>query len=97
MHTYILYMIEQSEVRNFAGDNTIFSCGNSIEDVAPRLEKDISRSMYWFKTNQMFVNASKFQAIFFGLNSNESIVLEVGGCLIDVANNVTLLGVKVDS
>ena len=45
----------------------------------------------------MVVNASKFQAIFFALNSNESIVLEVGGRSIDVANNVTLLGVKVDS
>ena len=53
--------------------------------------------MSWFKTNQMVVNASKFQAIVFGLNSNESIVLKVGGRSIDVANNVTLLGVKVDS
>ena len=61
------------------------------------LSEDISRLMSWFKTNQMVVNASKFQAIFFGLNSNESIVLEVGGCSTDVANNVTLLGVKIDS
>ena len=92
-----LYMIEQSEVCSFADDNTIFSCGNSFEDVAPSLEENISRSMSWFKTNPMVVNASKFQAIFSGLNSNESIVLEVGGRSIDVANNVTLLGVKVDS
>ena len=90
-------MIEQSEVCNFTDDNTILSCGNSFEDVAPSLEEDISRSMSWFKTNQMVVNASKFQAIFCGLNSNESIILEVGGRSIDVANNVTLLGVKVDS
>ena len=92
-----LYMIEQSEECTFADDNTIFSCDNSFEDVAPSLEEDISRSMSWFKTNQMVVNASKFQAIFSGLNSNESIVLEVGGRSIDVANNVTLLAVNVDS
>ena len=30
----------------------------------------------------MVVNASKFQVILLGLNSNENIVLEVGGCSI---------------
>ena len=55
------YIIKQSEVCNFADDNTIFSCGNSFEVVALSLEEDISKSMYWFKTNQMVVNASKFQ------------------------------------
>ena len=53
--------------------------------------------MSWFKTNQMVVNASKFQVILFGLNSNENIVLEVGGCSIDFANSVTLLGVTIES
>ena len=53
--------------------------------------------MYRFKTNQMVVNALKFQVILFGVNSNENIVLEVAGCSIDVANSVTLLGVTIDS
>ena len=52
--------------------------------------------MYWFKTNQMVVNASKFQVILFGLNSNKT-VLDVGGCSIDVANSVNLLGVTMNS
>ena len=92
-----IYIIKQSEVCSFADDNTLFSCGNSFEVVASNLEEDMSKSVYWFKTNQMVVNASKFQVIFFGLNSNENIVLEVGGCSIDVANSVTLLGVTSDS
>ena len=60
---------------NFADDNTIFSGGNYFEVVAPSLEEDMSRcrSMSWFKTNQMVVNASKFQVTLFGLNSNERI------------------------
>ena len=53
--------------------------------------------MPWLKTNQMVMNASKFQVILFGVNTNENIVLEVGGCSIDVANSATLLSVKVDS
>ena len=51
----------------------------------------MSKSLCWLKTNQIVVNASTFQVILFGLNSNENIVLEVGGCSIDVANNVTVL------
>ena len=57
----------------------------------------MSKSMSWFKTNQMDVNASKFQVILFGLNSNENIILKVGGCSIDVANSVTLLGITIES
>ena len=82
---------------NFADDNTIFSCGNSFEVVASSLEEDMSKSMSWFTTNQIVLNASKFQVILFGLNSNENIILEVGGCSIDVANSVTLLGVTIES
>ena len=44
----------------------------------------------------MVVNASKFQLILFGLNSNENIVLTVGGCSNDAANSVTLIRVTND-
>ena len=69
-----IYIIKQSEVCAFADDNIIF-CGNSFEVVASSLEEGMSKSMYWFKINQMVVNTSKFQVILFGLNSNENIVL----------------------
>ena len=76
--------------------NTIFSCSNSFQVVASSLEENMSKSMYWFKTNQMVVKASKFQVILIGLNSSENVVLEVGECSIDVVNSVTLLGITID-
>ena len=88
----LFYIVKQSEVCNFADDNLISSCGNSFEVVASSLEEDMSKLMHWCKTNQMVVNASKFQAILYDLNSNEDIVLEVDGCSIDAANSVTLYG-----
>ena len=45
----------------------------------------------------MVVNTLKCQVTLLGLNSYENTVLEVGGCSIDVANSVTLLGVTIDS
>ena len=92
-----IYIIKQSEVCSFADDNTLFSCGNSFEVVASSLKKEMSKSIFWFKTNQMVVNASKFQVTLCGLNSNENIILEIGRCSIDVANSVTLLGLTIDS
>ena len=74
-----IYIIKQSEVYSFADDDTVFSCGNSFEVVASSLEEDMSKSMYWLETNQLVVNASKFQVSLLGLNPNENIVLEVGG------------------
>ena len=56
-----VYIIEQLEACNFADDSTIFFCGNSFEVVASSLEEDMSKSMSWFKTNQMVVNASNFK------------------------------------
>ena len=38
-----------------------------------------------------------FKLHYFGLNSNKSIVLEVGGCSIVVINRTTLLEVRIDS
>ena len=46
---FIYDFIQQSEVCNFADDNTMFSCGNSFEVVASSLQEDMSQSMYWFK------------------------------------------------
>ena len=70
-------------------DRAIFFIGNSFETVASSLKEDKSR--------QILVNASKFQVMLFGLNPNESLILEVGGCSIDVANSATLLRVAIDS
>ena len=53
--------------------------------------------MPWFKANQMVLTASKCQVILCRLNSKEGIVLEVGGCSIDIANTDTLQGVTSDS
>ena len=92
-----IYIIEQSGVCNFADENIIFSCGDSIEVVVPSVEEDMSRSMFWFRTNEMVVNAWKFQVILLGSNFSENVVLEVGRCSNDAADSVTQLEVKIDS
>ena len=62
-----IYIINQSGVCNFADDSTISLVAIPLK-LLPQILKKMSKSMYWFKENQMIVNASKFQAILFGLN-----------------------------
>ena len=77
---------------------TLFSLVAILLRLLLQVLKKICLDQYFgLKQIKMVVNASKFQVILFGLNSNENIVLEVNGCSVDVVSSVTLLGVKFDS
>ena len=92
-----IYIVEHSEVCNFADDNTIFSCDDTFESVASNLEQDMSQAISWFKTNPMVANPSKFQVMLLGLKTDDSIVLDIGNVSIDVVSSVKLLGITIDS
>ena len=51
-----IYIVEHSEVCDFADDNTIVSCDDTFESVASNLEEDLSQAISWFKTNQIHQN-----------------------------------------
>ncbi len=94
---HFIYIVNHSDVRNFADDNTFFSCEDTFENFASNLEQDMSQAISWFKTNQMVANSSKFQVMLLGLKTNDSIVLDIGNFSIDVVNSVKLLGITIDS
>ena len=92
-----IYIVEHSEVCNFADDKTIFSCDDTFDSVASNLEQDMSQAISWFKTNQMVANPSKFQVMLLGLKTDDSIVLDIGNVSIDVVSSIKLLGITIDS
>ena len=57
-------MIEDSEVYNFADDNTIYTFDDSIEAISRLLKGDVNNALEWFKYNQMAANPDKFQVMF---------------------------------
>ena len=60
-----LYLwISNSELLNFADDNTICAAKNTIEEFISTLEKESQAASDWFVLNEMIVNPNKFQAIF---------------------------------
>ena len=67
------YAIEHSQVCNFADDNTIFACGETLDEVAIYIEDDMREAMNWYKRNEMVANPKKFQLIFFGLKEDHDL------------------------
>ena len=56
-----LFLISlDSEICNFADDNTIFSCGHELHEIVTVLENDLSILLEWFTCNDMVVNPKKF-------------------------------------
>ena len=46
----LFFVIEKSDICNFADDNTLYSCGANLKTV---LEHDACKLLYWFKINSM--------------------------------------------
>ena len=58
----LFYKFKESELRNFADENTILSETFSVEKLLKTLERQSQIATAWFKENNMIFNAYKFQA-----------------------------------
>ena len=66
----LFYRVKESELHNFADDNTISSAESSVEKLLKTLERERQIATDWFKENNMIVNADKFQATIVKPNSD---------------------------
>ncbi len=91
------YVIAHSQVCNFADDNTVFACGETLEEVAISIENDMREAINWYKRNEMVANPETFQLIFFGLKEENELCIDIQGNIIKMSDTVKLLGVTIDS
>ena len=49
----LFLMSLESEICNFADDNTIFACGNTIQEIVIKLENDLGLLLDWFSKNDL--------------------------------------------
>ena len=90
-------MIQDSEVCNFADDNTIYAFDDNKETISRLLRGDINNALQRFKCNQMAANPYKFQVIFMGLEKGQKLSLEINGIPIRTTEEVKPLGIAIDS
>ena len=55
--------IKNSDLHNFADDNTISCVSSSLNELISESEKEGNIATQWFRDNSMIVNPEKFQAI----------------------------------
>ena len=56
----LLLWISNSELLNFADDNTICAAENTIDELISTLEKESQAAIDWFISNKMIVNPTNF-------------------------------------
>ena len=86
-----------SEICNFAEDNTVYSCGTSISEIATDLENYLSTLLNWFYGNGIVENTDKFQLMFLGLHEKHKLRLNIEGVKISATKNVKFLGIEIDN
>ena len=91
----LLLVLSESDICNFADDNTVHVCHPTLEGVIDRLKRDVTTVINWFDANGMVVNPSKFQLLFPGIK--REISLDFGSCTVSSSKQVKLLGVILDS
>ena len=93
----LLLFIEKAEICNFADDNTLYCCSDSLEKVIKSLEEAVSDCLSWFSLNRLVANPDKFQCMFLGANNVSGLSLSVGKSKVAANDYVKLLGVYIDN
>ena len=95
----LFLFIKKANLANFADDNTLYPASEDITSLLERLKSESEETINWFKTNYMFANPNRFQAVVahHNKNINETYILKVNNTEIDSENSVKLLGVEIDN
>ena len=90
------FSITESEVCNFADDNTLYYADQNLDQVLTKLSYDLKNVIQWFKMNSLKANPDKFQFMVLGKKKPESISINIDGNLKESSSEVVLLGVTID-
>ena len=82
------------DIASYAGDNTPYTTGNSIEEIIQKLENAAKTLFQWFSGNQMNANPSQCH---FLCNSNSEVSLTIETQKIKNSKFEKLFGIKLDS
>ena len=91
----LFYIPLNTNLCNFADDNTLYACDISLNDLVEKLESSALLVIDWFRNNYMKLNESKSHLLICG-NKAEVIIAKVGKAPVIESYEVKLLGVVID-
>ena len=92
----LLYFIKDSEICNFADDNTLSVLEFDLDSLIIKLENDLQHVLQWLEVNNLVANPSKFQFMLLGTSNKHNLSLKVDGNTVKATKEVKLLGVTID-
>ena len=92
----LIFLIQETEVCNFADDTTIYSCSLNYKEAAHKLSNDTHIVLNWFKVNSMVANPGKFQMFLGSKIDNSKIAFAIENKQIKCKREVKLLGITID-
>ena len=94
----LFYFIVNSEIHNYADDNTISVSSNTIKNLIKTLEKESEVALRWLNDNKMIANPEKFHSILLTRtkSDNSKLEIKIGDRIIKSERSVKLLGVTID-
>ena len=92
-----LYLVNmQSQIANFADDNSIFNQNKCVDNLKLILEQDSKSAISWFRDNSFDVNSDKFQCMIMNRAGKISTPLSIDGHALNSADQIDILGVTLD-
>ena len=93
--TDLFLFTADSNIANYADDNSPYACKANSDLVITQLQEDTSKLLRWFSDNSLKANPDKFHLI--TSDTDENISITVGQYNIHNSNNHNLLGVIIDN
>ena len=92
----IFMIIEQSDICNFADDNTLCSCGERLTEIKENLVSDTKRILNWFRLHSLKANPGNFPFMILGNKSHHKQILKINSIKVEASDDILLLGITID-
>ena len=92
----IFIIIEESHSCNFADDNTLNLCGESLTEIKENLISGTKSILNRFRLNSLKANPGKFQLMILGYNSHHKHNLKTNSIKVEANDDVLLLRFTID-
>ena len=91
----LFLIIEKCTLCNYADENTLYACHQTLDDVIVALRRDFSKLSEWFHKNSMVLNPEKCH--FMVLGTKDNIDFTHDGVVIKNSSQVKILGILIDN
>ena len=91
----LIFFSEKCEFCYFADDNSLYSCGMSLDYIFNSFTQNTLNVYQWLVYNSMKANSDQFQ--FMILTNTDSHTLQIGDITTRSVWSLTLLGITIDS